>query len=201
MHADRPAGVGASAQMSSSVTRAFFGLGSNLGDRPAMLREAVRLLTAGIPRSQEIKPSCMLSSIYETSPVGTEGIHPPYLNAVIGIDTQETPESLLETALAVEERLGRIRKVRWEPRTIDIDLLLYGAAIIDKPGLTVPHPRLHERRFVLEPLSEVAGNLIHPLLEKTIRELAVGLRRAVPDQAVSRIHGADGFGLDTGLTL
>lgn len=135
------------------MTRCYLGLGSNMGDREWYLREAVARLAAmaGIHINR-------VSSIYETEPVGfTE--QPPFLNAVAVIDTSLPVRQMLAACMEVEESLERKRDVRWGPRTIDMDILLYGDSHICSPELTVPHPRLHERLFVLIPLLEVAPNL------------------------------------------
>jgi 2-amino-4-hydroxy-6-hydroxymethyldihydropteridine diphosphokinase len=129
--------------------RAYLALGSNVGDRLASLRRAVELLdrTDGIAVVGS-------SRVYETAPVGG----PPqgdFLNAVVDVETSLSARDLLRACLAVEEAMGRKRTARWGPRTIDIDILTYGDAAIDEPGLTVPHPRMHERGFVLAPLLEL----------------------------------------------
>jgi 2-amino-4-hydroxy-6-hydroxymethyldihydropteridine diphosphokinase len=129
---------------------AFLGLGSNLGDRMANLQRAIDLL-AGRPGIQVLRSS----RVYETDPVGGPA-QPPYLNAVVEVATRLSPQELLEVCLAVERRLGRVRGERWGPRTIDIDLLTYGREELNEPSLTVPHPRMHERAFVLVPLLELA---------------------------------------------
>jgi 2-amino-4-hydroxy-6-hydroxymethyldihydropteridine diphosphokinase len=127
------------------VTTAYVGLGANLGGREAAIRNAAELLGAQ-----------RLSTIRETEPWGYAD-QPPFLNAVAELDTELSARALLDRLLDVERELGRTRDgPRWGPRTIDLDLLLYGGATIDEPGLTVPHPRLHERLFVLEPLAELA---------------------------------------------
>jgi 2-amino-4-hydroxy-6-hydroxymethyldihydropteridine diphosphokinase len=139
------------------VTRAYVGLGSNLGDREETLRAAVGALAAegGIEL-------VLLSTLRETEPVGV-GEQPRFLNGVAAIETTLAPRELLDRLLAVEQRFGRVRLPgEHGPRTLDLDLLLYGREQIDEPGLTVPHPRLHERRFVLEPLAEVAPGLLVP---------------------------------------
>jgi 2-amino-4-hydroxy-6-hydroxymethyldihydropteridine diphosphokinase len=135
---------------------AFVGIGSNLGDREGNLRQAVELLSA-----EDGIDVVAVSEIRETDPVGPveQG---PFLNGAVRIETDLAPRELLERLLAVEERLGRVRRERWGPRTIDLDLLLYGDDVVDEPGLTVPHPRLHERRFALEPLSDLAPSLEIP---------------------------------------
>jgi 2-amino-4-hydroxy-6-hydroxymethyldihydropteridine diphosphokinase len=142
----------------------FLGLGSNLGDREAQLRQAFsRLGERGVRVTAR-------SSFYETEPVGG----PPqgwFLNAVARCEAALGPEALLAACLAVEAEAGRVRDVRYGPRTLDLDILFYGDAVIERPGLRVPHPRLHERRFVLEPLAELAPELRHPVSGLSVREL------------------------------
>src|SRR5919204_4873135 len=139
------------------VTRAFVGLGSNLGDREAMLRSALDLLAR--EPGVELR---RVSTFRETEPVGfTE--QPRFLNAAAEVETELAAPELLARLLDVERRLGRVRSgSRFGPRTIDLDLLLYGDETIDAPGLRVPHPRLHERRFALEPLAELDSTLELP---------------------------------------
>jgi 2-amino-4-hydroxy-6-hydroxymethyldihydropteridine diphosphokinase len=138
------------------VARAYVGLGANLGDREATLRHAVALLDA-----EAAIAVLAVSSLRETEPVGVVG-QPPFLNGAALLDTPLAPRGLLDRLLAVERRLGRVRAERWGPRTVDLDLLLYGDAVLDEPGLTVPHPRLHERAFALEPLVELDASLEVP---------------------------------------
>ena len=137
-------------------TTAFVGIGSNLGDRETNLRRAIELLSA-----EEGIDVVGVSEIRETEPVGPveQG---PFLNGAVQLETSLPPGELLVRLLAVESRLGRVRTERWGPRTIDLDLLLYGDGRIDEPGLSVPHPRLHERRFVLEPLTDLDPGLQIP---------------------------------------
>ena len=139
------------------MTRAYVGLGANLGDREETIRAAVAAL--GEDDGIEV---VALSALRDTEPVGV-GEQPRYLNGAAELETTLTARELLLRLLAVEQRFGRIR-VPGEhgPRTLDLDLLLYGDEAIDEPGLTVPHPRLHERRFVLEPLAELAPGLVIP---------------------------------------
>ena len=139
-------------------TTAFVGIGSNLGDREANLRSAIELLTA-----EDGIEVVAVSEVRETEPVGPveQG---PFLNGVVQVETTLPPGDLLERLLSVESRLGRVRTERWGPRTIDLDLLLYGSERVDEPGLTVPHPRLHERRFALEPLLDLDPALEIPEL-------------------------------------
>ena len=139
------------------MTRAYVGLGSNMGDRERMLWSAVHMLAF----SPEVEVVAV-SSVRETDPVGLAD-QPRFLNAAVALDTELEPRALLELLMAVERELGRTRDgPRFGPRTIDLDLLLYGDEVVDEPGLTVPHPRLHERRFVLEPLAELNDELTVP---------------------------------------
>jgi 2-amino-4-hydroxy-6-hydroxymethyldihydropteridine diphosphokinase len=159
------------------VNTAYLGLGSNLGDRRQRLAEAVRRLHAG-PALQVVN----VSPVYESSPVGVTA-QPDFLNLVVQVATSHTPQKLLTECQCIEIDLGRERRKRWGPRTIDIDLLLYGAMRINDKNLTVPHPRMRERSFVLAPLAEIAPGL--KLDGKTIGEFAAvlgeaGLRKLGP---------------------
>ena len=139
------------------MTRAYVGLGANLGDRERTLRAAVDALAA-----EEGVEVVAVSTLRETEPVGV-GEQPRFLNGAVELETTLTARELLDRLLAVEQRFGRVRILgEHGPRTLDLDLLLYGDEVIDEPGLTVPHPRLHERRFVLEPLHELAPDLVVP---------------------------------------
>ena len=139
------------------MTRAYVGLGANLGDRERMLRAAVDALAA-----EEGIEVVSVSTLRETEPVGV-GEQPLFLNGAAELETTLTARELLDRLLALEQRFGRVRiPGEHGPRTLDLDLLLYGDEVIDEPGLTVPHPRLHERRFVLEPLAELAPGLVVP---------------------------------------
>jgi 2-amino-4-hydroxy-6-hydroxymethyldihydropteridine diphosphokinase len=133
------------------VTRAYVGVGANLGDRRATIEAAVAALPGVVA----------VSELRETAPVGVVD-QPAFLNGAVALETELSPRELLETLLEVERSLGRQRGERWGPRTIDLDLLLYGEETLDEPGLTVPHPRLHERRFALEPLAELDPGLVVP---------------------------------------
>jgi 2-amino-4-hydroxy-6-hydroxymethyldihydropteridine diphosphokinase len=146
------------------VTLAYVGLGSNLGDREALIREAAELI--GTRR---------LSTIVETEPWGYEE-QPRFLNAVAEVETERSARRFLELLLDTERRLGRERRgARWGPRTIDLDLLLYGDEVIDEPGLQVPHPRLLERLFALEPLAELVPARKIPG-NGTVRDALAGLQ-------------------------
>jgi 2-amino-4-hydroxy-6-hydroxymethyldihydropteridine diphosphokinase len=139
------------------MTRAFVGLGANLGDRERTLRRAVGLLA-----EEPGVDVAAVSELRETDPVGVVD-QPRFLNGVVEIETRLTSHELLETLLRVERELGRVRDgVRWGPRTVDLDLLVYGDEEVDEPNLHVPHPRLHERRFALEPLAELDPQLVIP---------------------------------------
>ena len=146
-------------------TKAYVGLGSNLGDRAGNLLLAVRgMMEASLCVTRA-------SSIYETEPV-SEVQQAPFLNMVVEIgNTLPTPEQVMARLLRIEFALGRTRELKDGPRTIDLDLLLYGEVEKETDFLRLPHPRLHERRFVLEPLAEVAPRLVHPLMKKSAAEL------------------------------
>jgi 2-amino-4-hydroxy-6-hydroxymethyldihydropteridine diphosphokinase len=146
------------------VTRAYVGLGANLGDREGTIREAAKRIGAG-----------RLSGIRETAPWGYAD-QPPFLNAAAVVDTELDARELLDLLLEVERGLGRERGTgpRFGPRAIDLDLLLFGSHVIEEPGLTVPHPRLHERRFALEPLAELDPGLVVPG-RGTVAELLAAL--------------------------
>ena len=147
-------------------TSAYIGLGSNLGDREANLRRAVEAVDASSTWLKRV------SSFRDTEPVGFEK-QPRFLNAAMEVGTVLSARELLESLLEIEQRLGRVRDgQRFGPRKIDLDLLVYGDSSIVEPGLSVPHPRLHERRFVLEPLAEIAPQLVIPGLGRVTSLLA-----------------------------
>ena len=140
------------------LVRAYVGLGANLGDREATIRRAVALLD-----DLEDLKVVGVSTLRETEPWGPVE-QPAYLNGAVAVETELDPRELLDALLDVERRLGRVRddEKRWGPRTIDLDLLLYGDLVLDESGLGVPHPRLHERRFALEPLADLAPDAVVP---------------------------------------
>ena len=138
------------------MTRAYVGLGANLGRREETLREAMGILD----RAPDVDVVAV-SELRETEPVGPIA-QPMFLNGVVALETTLSARELLELLLDVERSLGRIREERWGPRVVDHDLLVYGHDVVDEPGIEVPHPRLHERRFALEPLAELDPDLELP---------------------------------------
>lgn len=156
------------------MTRAYLGLGSNLGDRLGHLQAAVDALgaTAGIR-------VVAVSSVYETSPVGGP-TQDDFLNAVVAIDTELAPPDLLAVALAVEELSARVRTVRWGPRTLDVDILLFGDERVRSPDLEIPHPRMDERAFVLAPLHDVAPDRVEPPVDGWEGVAVTSLRLSLP---------------------
>lgn len=161
----------------AATGQVFLLLGSNLGDRPQVLaaaREAIAEQAGSI--------TCQ-SAIYETAPWGITD-QPAFLNQVLEITTSLLPEDLLRIILNIEHDLGRVRYERWGARVIDIDILYFGQTVMDSARLTLPHPRIQDRRFVLAPLAEIAPDFIHPVLQKTSSQL---LEQCPDTSAVSKI--------------
>lgn len=145
----------------------YLGLGTNLGDKEANLRTAIYKL------QERIGKQVSLSSFYETAPWGFESDH-SFLNAAIGLETSLSPIEILHITQEIEKELGRTKKSvngSYSDRLIDIDILLYDTLVLQTPELTIPHPLMTERDFVMKPLIEIAGNAIHPTLQKTLSEL------------------------------
>lgn len=154
----------------------YLSLGSNVGDRAANLN-------AAIGRLDSLGKVLAVSSFYETEPVEFTA-QPWFLNCAVKLDTEKMPKQLLRGVLDIEQQMGRRRGERKGPRTIDIDILLFGNSIIDTKGLTIPHQAMNVRRFVLEPLAEIGPEIRHPVFKRTVRELRDALP---PGQAVRRL--------------
>jgi 2-amino-4-hydroxy-6-hydroxymethyldihydropteridine diphosphokinase len=157
----------------------YLSLGSNLGDRAANLQAAIEKLAA-------LGKAVAVSSFYETEPVELTA-QPWFLNCAVKVDTEKMPRQLIAGILALEQGMGRQQKQKKGPRIIDIDILLFGSSVIEIPSLTVPHPKMHERRFVLEPLAEIAPDARHPVFRRTVRELRDALP---PGQTVRKLATA-----------
>ncbi|MFH1336492.1 MAG: 2-amino-4-hydroxy-6-hydroxymethyldihydropteridine diphosphokinase [Candidatus Zixiibacteriota bacterium] len=155
------------------MAEVYLSLGSNLGDRIRYLKRAIEKI--GEPDSVVIRK---ISPVYETDPVGNPD-QSRFLNLVVSIETNLKPLRLLDYLLDIEKKLGRERNEKWGPRTIDLDILLYDELITISDRLTLPHPRMHQRRFVLVPLAQINPNLFHPSLKKSVEELL----RSCPDQS------------------
>ncbi|SPF44667.1 2-amino-4-hydroxy-6-hydroxymethyldihydropteridinepyrophosphokinase [Candidatus Sulfotelmatobacter kueseliae] len=157
---------------------AYLSLGSNVGDREHYLREAIaRLAGAGTVVA--------VSSLYETEPVEFTD-QAWFLNCAVAITTTMAPEQLMAAVLAIEQEMGRRRTLQKGPRMIDIDIVLFGDRVVREPGLTVPHPAMHQRRFVLEPLAEIAPEARHPVFKRSVLEL---LQALPAGQLVRKIRG------------
>jgi 2-amino-4-hydroxy-6-hydroxymethyldihydropteridine diphosphokinase len=160
---------------------AYLSLGSNVGDRKSHLRDAITRL-AGVGTIVAV------SSFYETEPVEFTS-QAWFLNCAAALETNDTPEQLMASVLAIEQEMGRQRIQKKGPRTIDIDIVLFGDRVVESPTLTIPHPAMHRRRFVLEPLAEIAPQVRHPVLKKTARELLDALPAG---QIVRKLGSAPG---------
>jgi 2-amino-4-hydroxy-6-hydroxymethyldihydropteridine diphosphokinase len=154
---------------------AYLSLGSNLGNREQNLKEAVR-------RASTLGRVVAVSSFYETEPVEVTD-QPWFLNCVLALETTAEPAQLMRELLRIEHEMGRQRLVKKGPRSIDIDILLFGNAVVNTPDLTIPHPEMTRRRFVLEPLAEIAPELLHPVSQKTVTRL---LAELAPGQRVQK---------------
>jgi 2-amino-4-hydroxy-6-hydroxymethyldihydropteridine diphosphokinase len=167
--------------MGGAAKLAYLSLGSNVGDRAANLHSAIQ-------RLEDVGRVRAISSFYETEPVEFTA-QPWFLNCALALETTKMPRRLLASLLDLERSMGRRRIQSKGPRTIDLDILLFADAVIHAPGLTIPHPALAERRFVLEPLAEIAPDVVHPVLHQTIRALRDALS---PGPVVRKLPGADG---------
>jgi 2-amino-4-hydroxy-6-hydroxymethyldihydropteridine diphosphokinase len=159
--------------------KAFIGLGSNLGDREANIRQALQHLEQ-LPETTIVRGS----SLYDTEPVGVPD-QPNFLNGVVQIETHLAPRQLLWNLMLIERRLGRVRTQHWGPRVIDLDLLLYGDEVVDEEDLQVPHPLMTQRSFVMVPLVEIEPLLVHPVTNQTMLSI---LQRLGADPLVK--HGS-----------
>jgi 2-amino-4-hydroxy-6-hydroxymethyldihydropteridine diphosphokinase len=157
--------VASSKGKKGGAVTAYLGLGSNVGDREEYIEQAIFLLEKN-PNIELIKHSAN----YETEAEGAPN-QPPFLNAAVSIKTKLSPHKLLEVCQEIESTLGRERELEWGPRTLDIDILMYDGEIVSDDKLQVPHPLMHERIFVLKPLRDIAPQLMHPILEKSIESL------------------------------
>jgi 2-amino-4-hydroxy-6-hydroxymethyldihydropteridine diphosphokinase len=155
----------------NDIVTAYLSLGANLGDRQANLDQALKLISERMRLGK-------VSSIYDTEPVGMTN-QPRFLNLACEVLTRLSPEGLLALIKGIELKMGRYSRTG-EPRIIDIDIVLFGDQVINTPDLVIPHPRMHERAFVLIPLAEIAPDLVHPVLKKTIKDL---------DKAVKEVQG------------
>ena len=157
--------------MRNHLITIFIGIGSNLGEREANLKHAIALLeeTPGL----EVRK---VSSFLDNPAVGGAEDAPPCLNAAIEAVTHLSAHALMKRFLEIEQQMGRERREKWEPRLIDLDLLMYGDQIISSDNLIVPHPLMHERKFVLQPLAEIAPQAIHPTLQMSVSGLLEGLK-------------------------
>lgn len=159
------------------MPRVYIGLGSNRGDRLKNLKDSL----SHIKREIEVR---RVSSLYLTEPVGMKGSW--FLNCVLEGETELEPNELMETLLAIEKEMGRVRKKKKEERIIDLDLLLYQRRVLKEKDLILPHPRLHKRRFVLVPLVEINPHLYHPVLRRTVKEILNGLTDSYRIEKLSR---------------
>lgn len=169
--------------MTQSSHTALIAFGGNLGDPITTLRRALPMI------EEVVGPITKLSSLYETKALTLRGeVHANYINAVLEVSTTRGPEEILAELLRIEHELGRNRSPdkRWEPRTIDLDLLFVGSKVMNTPSLKVPHPELSKRDFVVEPLAEIAGTFVHPLLNKTMSELQRELAESGSERFVIR---------------
>ena len=165
----------ASTTTNHAPVTAYVAFGANLGDRGRQIYEAVSRLstTPGVETTK-------ISPLIETAPVGGPPDSPPFLNGVAEVTTTLSPTALLHALQSIEKTLGRGREQRWEPRVVDLDLILYGDRMVSTDELSVPHPMMHQRRFVLEPLAALAPDAVHPMLNMTVSGLLESLLSVPP---------------------
>ena len=152
------------------MSTAYIGIGSNLGDREKNCLDAIGLIEE---RGMTVMAR---STMIETEPWGVTD-QPKFINMAVRVETDLSPEELLAALQDIERTFGRVRKEKWGPRTIDLDILLYGDLVIDSEQLKIPHPLMHERDFALRPLAEIAPDVVHPVLKKTLKELCMALMK------------------------
>jgi 2-amino-4-hydroxy-6-hydroxymethyldihydropteridine diphosphokinase len=168
--------------MNKTTEKAYIGLGSNIGDRGKNLSAAIEMLknTDGVTVTA-------VSHVYETTPVGYI-LQPDFFNCAVEVETYLEPYALLDACQKIENSLGRVRTIRWGPRTVDLDILFFGGLVINEERLSIPHPEASKRGFVLTPLMDIAPDLLHPVLKTTVRELYGDYLKEQGDEEIKRVR-------------